>query len=153
MSKPQYVLDTNVFINMQRHSPRDIPVFKPLRDKLEALIETGVVVSSEEVFDELGRGDDILIDWIKKRKSAFLPSDEQVQLKVREILKRFPDLLTGSKKANTADPFVIALALILNCILVSDETRAGKENPAKIPNVCDAFKVSVMKFVEFLRIT
>ena len=153
MSKPQYVLDTNVFINMQRHSPRDIPVFKQLWDKLESLIEDGVVVSSEEVFDELSRGDDTLIEWIKSRKSAFLPSDEQVQLKVREILKRFPDLLTGSKKANTSDPFVIALASILNCVLVSDETRAGKENPAKIPNVCDAFKVSVMKYVEFLRIT
>ena len=153
MSKPLYVLDTNVFINMQRRTPRDIPVFKQLWDKLETMIEDGVVVSSVEVFDELCRGDDTLIEWIKKRKLAFLPSDEQVQLKVREILKRFPDLITGSKKANTADPFVIALASILGCILVSDETRAGDRNPARIPNVCDVFDVPIIKYVDFLRNT
>lgn len=153
MNKPQYVLDTNVFINMQRHSPRDILIFQPLWDKLDVMIADGTVVSSEEVLDELRRGDDTLVEWIKRRKTAFLPSDEQVQLKVREILKRFPDLLTGSKKANTADPFVIALASIHNCILVSDETRAGNNNPVKIPNVCDEFDVTVIKFVEFLRKT
>ena len=153
MNKPQYVLDTNVFIGMQRNSPCDIPIFQPLWDKIDTMILDGIVVSSEEVFDELMRGDDTLVNWAKSRKAAFLPSDEQVQLKVREILKRFPDLLTGSKKANSADPFIIALASTIDCVLVSDESRAGSNNPARIPNVCDEFNVSVIKFMEFLRRT
>ena len=144
-----YVFDANVFINMQRHHPID--VFKTLWLQITELIETGIIISSEEVYDELNAGNDSLISWAKKHKSYFYPSDIEVQKTVREILHNYPDLLTGSKKANGADPFVISLAKTKSCVLVSDETRAGNGQPVKIPNVCEQYGVRIIKFVEFLR--
>lgn len=149
MNNPKYVFDSNVFINMQRHHPIDI--FKSLWTRIEDLIDNGVVISSDEVYDELGIGNDSLIEWAKSRKSAFFPSDIKVQHFVKEMLQKYPALITGSKKANGADPFVIALAKLNCCTLVSDETWAGNGNPVKIPNVCDAYGIRFIKFVDFLR--
>jgi len=144
-----YVLDANVFINMQRYHPHD--VFVSLWSKMASLLDQGIVISCEEVFDELSVGDDFLLKWAKQHKSAFIPSGFDVQYLVREILHKYPSLVTGRRKANGADPFVIALAKLKNCTLVSDETRAGEGQPVKIPNVCEAYDVRLIRFVDLLR--
>lgn len=149
MSNAKYVLDTNVFINMQRHHPLD--VFGSLWAKIADTIDSGTVISCGEVLDELSIGNDDLIKWAKLRNGAFLTSGAEVQRIVREILQKYPALVTGTRKANGADPFVIALAKQKVCTLVSDETWAGNGQPVKIPNVCEAYGVRLIKFVDFLR--
>ena len=146
---PKYVFDTNVFINMQRHHPAD--VFGSLWQQIGVLIDDKSVISSEEVLDEIKAGDDYLVGWAKARKAAFLQSDELIQRFVRDILSKHGSLVTGYTRPNSADPFVIALAKIRNCTLVTDETRSGPGQPPKIPNVCDEYNVRYIKFVEFLR--
>ena len=136
LSSAKYVLDTNVFINMQRHHPLD--VFGSLWGKMAEIIDDGTVISSDEVFDELSIGNDTLVQWAKQRNGAFVHSGADVQQTVRSILEQYPTLVTGNRKANSADPFVIALAKLKGCTLVSDETRAGADQPIKIPNVCEA---------------
>lgn len=149
MINAKYVLDTNVFINMQRHHPFD--VFGSLWTKMADTIDTGTVISCNEVLDELAIGNDSLLQWAKQRNGAFVSSGADVQHIVREILQQHPLLVTGTRKANSADPFVIALAKLKNCTLVSEETRAGAGQPVKIPNVCEAYGVRLIKFVDFLR--
>lgn len=149
MSSAKYVLDTNAFINMQRHHPLD--VFGSLWTKVAAIIDNGIVISCDEVLDELSIGDDALKQWAKQRNTAFVSSGAEVQRIVREILQTHPDLVTGSRKSNNADPFVIALAKLMNCTLVSDETWSGVGQPVKIPNVCEFHGVRLIKFVDFLR--
>jgi hypothetical protein len=106
---------------------------------------------SNEVLDELSIGNDALLQWAKQRNGAFVPSGAEVQRIVRDILQKNPTLVTGSRKSNNADPFVIALAKSKNCTLVSDETWAGVGQPVKIPNVCESHGVRLIKFVDFLR--
>lgn len=149
MINARYVLDSNVFINMQRHHPSD--VFGSLWTKMANTIDNGIVISCNEVLDELSIGNDFLLQWAKQRNGAFLSSGVDVQHIVREILQQHPTLVTGTRKTNGADPFVIALAKLKNCTLVSDETRAGAGQPVKIPNVCESYGVRLIKFVDFLR--
>lgn len=134
---------------MQRQHPSDI--FGSLWSKVDSFIENGIVISSEEVYDEIHVGDDDLVSWAKNRKDKFLKSDHNIQQLVREILQKQPSLVTGSKKINGADPFVIALAKIKNCKLVSDERRSGVGQPIKIPNVCEEYGVECIRFIDFLR--
>ncbi|MHB8132022.1 MAG: DUF4411 family protein [Mobilitalea sp.] len=149
MNEQKYVFDSNIFINLQRRHPNDI--FGSLWVKLEELIGGGIIISSTEVFDEITVGDDDLVDWAKKKKNAFLPSNEQVQKTVRDILTRYEKLILGGKKTNGADPFVVALAIVYSCIVVTEEIKSGKDNPPKIPNVCEAYGVRYINFVTFLR--
>lgn len=149
MKKPQYVFDSNIFINMQRRQPPDI--FPSLWKVISNLVKEGYIISCQEVLEEINIGSDELVNWAKTHKKAFLPSDEKIQTLVRDILENFESLITGSKKSNNADPFVIALAKTTNCILVTEETRNGTGQPAKIPNVCEVYKIKNIGFIDFLR--
>ncbi len=50
-----YVLDTCVFRKILDHLPRKGPAFKPIWDALEAAFCNGILVSVDEVWEELSR--------------------------------------------------------------------------------------------------
>jgi hypothetical protein len=47
---------------------------------------------------------------------------------LRNILSIHPTLVTGSRKPNNADSFVIAVAKIYNCVLVTNEKGSGGDD-------------------------
>jgi hypothetical protein len=143
------VFDSNIFIGLHRFYPPDI--FNGLWNRIESLFDQGIVISSEEVIDEIAKGNDSLIGWAKARKSSFYKSDENIQLIVRDILRNYSALVTAASKPNAADPFLIALSKHLHCTLVSDERKSGDAKVLKIPNICEFFDVRCIKFFDFLR--
>ncbi len=149
VKEPKYVFDTNIFIYMQRRFPEDI--HESLWRVIEEVLESGIVISSEEVLDEITKGDDSLIEWAKARKGSFIESDEDIQSIVRDILRKNDRFVLGSKKTNGADPFVIALAKVKLCKVVTEEPRSGTNNPPKIPNICEQYDIEYIDFNDFLR--
>ncbi|GMO39769.1 MAG: DUF4411 family protein [Termitinemataceae bacterium] len=147
MGSPQYVFDTNIFINLKNFYTRDI--FVSVWDFVEGLINENTIISSDEVMAELTPFVDSLSDWAKERSSMFVQSDEEVQLIVGNILSVFPKLVAGLKKTNAADPFVIVLAKLKNCTLVTEEKYGTVDNP-KMPLACEHFNVKCIKFLDFL---
>jgi predicted nucleic acid-binding protein len=135
MNGPKYVFDTNIFINLKNRYPSDVLVFADLWEKIETLFRDGVIISSDEVIEEIKRGNDELENWARARKKSFYPSTEPVQILVREILKQFSGLVMSAKKANAADPFIVALARQMACTVVTEENRGGNGSSPKIPNV------------------
>jgi hypothetical protein len=134
---------------MHRLYPSDI--FETLWDKLTSLINDGVLISCEEVLDELSIGGDALSDWAEGRRHIFEPSEQEVQKLVREILTTHPGLVTSSNNQTIgADPFLIAHAKIKGITLVSEE-KIGTNGAIKIPNVCESYGVRAIKFFELLR--
>lgn len=147
----KYVFDTNIFINLQRKQPIDI--YPAVWNKISELMENGTVISSREVYDEIAVGGDDLEKWAKKRKEYFLPSEVNVQQQVRNILKTYRGLVEGGKKKNSADPFVIALAKVIGCKVVTEEIRTRNMLSPKIPDVCDQFQIECIDFIGFARET
>jgi predicted nucleic acid-binding protein len=149
MNSPKYVFDTNIFINLKNRYPSDI--FSSLWEHIEELFENGVIISSDEVIEEIKRGNDDLEEWVKVRKKFFFPSNEPIQIIVREILSQFSGLVTTPKKPNAADPFLIALAKQMSCTVVTEENRSGIDTSPKIPNICSFYNIECIKFIDFLR--
>ena len=145
----KYVFDANEFINLQRRQPID--VYPVVWDAIGALVDKGIIVSSREVYDELLEGKDQLSDWAKQRKECFVSSEVPVQKCVREILQEHRGLVEGGKKKNTADPFIIAIAKINRCTVVTEETPTKSPVAPKIPDVCAAYGIRNIDFVTFLR--
>lgn len=145
----KYVFDTNIFINLQRRQPIDI--YPSLWNKIGELMDSGIIISSQEVYDEISIGGDDLEKWAKSRKECFLPSEISVQQSVRDILNEHRGLVEGGSKKNSADPFVIALAKDKRCKVVTEETRTRNFNSPKIPDVCDAYSIDCIDFVGFAR--
>lgn len=149
----EYVFDSNVFINLQRNQPRDLDVYRPVWDKIGKLMDEGLIISSQEVYEEIANRKDELYDWIKERKKCFIPSEIPIQKRVKEILSSHSGLVLGGKKNNNADPFVIALAMEKNCVVVTEEKKNGNLSSPKIPDVCEYYKIECINFIEFLRET
>jgi hypothetical protein len=86
------------------------------------------------------RKDDELFKWCKERKDdLFIEIDSDVQTEVARIMKKYPRLVDTVKGRSGADPFVIALASVVDPkMVVITEEHPGK---TKIPDVCIAEKI------------
>jgi hypothetical protein len=145
-----YCLDTSTLIEAwSRSYPYDL--FPRLWGHLSKAAGAGVVMCPDEVATELERKEDGLYKWAKAQTSLFVPLDAPQQMAVSEILARFPRLVDTRKNRNQADPFVIGLARVRNCSVVTQEMKTGNSDKPKIPDVCEHFKVRTLKLLELIR--
>lgn len=147
--RPKYIVDTSSLTQMRRTYPKD--VFPGAWDKLDSLAESGILLSVENVHEELKSQDDIVSEWAEKFSHIFLPLDEAIQIKVRAILKSHKNLVDLKKIKSEADPFVVATAILKGCTVVTEEKPSGGPNKSKIPDVCKAYGVECIPIIEMLR--
>src|ERR1051325_4675571 len=145
----KYVVDTSSFTSLQRTYPRD--VFPGAWTLVERLARSGVLLSVEDVLEELKSQDDEALKWAKKNKSIFLPLDEPIQKQARRILAERPNLVDLKRKKSGADPFVIAGAAVSSCAVVTEEKPSGGPPKVKIPDVCKLLGVRCMTMLDMLR--
>lgn len=145
-----YCVDSNVLIDIHRDYP--IESFPTLWTELTALVTDGRLISSSEVFRELGkRVGDPVHGWAKKHKPAFLELSEEIQRHVVEIMARFPAMAKERSGYFRADPFVVATAKVSGALVVTHEADDGSTKKPKIPLVCRWSRVSCVRFPEIVR--
>lgn len=147
-----YVIDTSAFRVLRHYYPKRFP---SLWEGIEGLIRDDEFVSVREVFNELQEFNDegFMLEWARDRKAIFRkPTDEETEF-VATILavKHFQSLISRQsllKGTPVADPFIVAAAHIHNGTVVTEERL--KRNAAKIPNVCEHFKVPCISLEVFM---
>lgn len=148
-----YVFDTSSIRSLQHFYPS---VFKTIWDGLDGLVKQQILISTREVWNELGRQNvsaDVLA-WAKQNKQLFTtPNSAELQF-VAQIfqINHFQSLIGEQQRlkgAPVADPFVIACARIKAGTVVTEEQL--KPNAAKIPNVCAYFKVPCIDLERFMQ--
>ena len=156
-SKKCYVVDSSSLIQMNRENPIDI--FPSLWKELEDLIKKGLLISHEEVFNEISQQDDMLEEWAKKNKSLFKkPTITQTKI-VKEILKKYPSVIKVDSLYQ-ADPWLIALTKELKDakqkmlweikrLIVTEEKIKG--NKIRIPLVCNDYNIDCIDRIEMFR--
>lgn len=113
----------------------------------------GVVVSCNEVYEELKRQNDDLFKWAKQRKLVFENPSEDITFQLQELMNEYPNFAATGGTLNAADPWVISHARIGRAHVVTYEIRAKKRKPTvapKIPDVCDDLSMQSFTVVEFL---
>lgn len=142
-----YLFDTSIFIRSKNEMPSDVwPTFW---SKMSALINSGEVFTSEKVKEEIERGNDELVQWLKDNapSSFYFPTDDDVMSKYGEVQRwasgtgRFtPSAL--NEFASVADAFLVATAAAKNMVVVTYETPAPNSiRRVKIPDACTAMGV------------
>lgn len=119
--------------------------------RLDGLIHQGQLIVSEEVLVELEQKDDEVHEWVRQRRAMFVPTDDAVQVAVQEILRGHPGLVDPARPRLGADPFVIALARIRGCTVVTQETPTANPARPKIPDVCRALGIGHINVLQFIR--
>jgi predicted nucleic acid-binding protein len=148
-----YCIDTSVLIDLKRHYPKNEAAFKAIWQEIETLIAEGnmftVKIVEKEIEKYQGK-DDFLIKWINKHKNQLIyPMDSEIWNAGTKIMEKHPELLDKKKMMNgedEADPFLIALAYVKGCTIITQES---KDNLNKIPTVANKYKIKCMNLFEF----
>lgn len=114
------------------------------------MIKNKKIIATYLVREELQKGDDELLEYVKKKiPHLFLEPTAKEQKIVKVIINNpsFSKWATGTK--NKADPFVVALAKVFNLIVVTYENPRATAN--KIPAACRLLEVECIDFITFLR--
>jgi hypothetical protein len=118
---------------MNRENPID--VFPSLWEKLEDLIKKGLLVSHEEVFNEIAQQDDMLEKWAKKNKSLFkkpTPNQSKIIALTKELKDAKQKMLWEIKR-----------------LIVTEEKIKGTK--VRIPLVCQNYGIECMDRIEMFR--
>ena len=153
-----YLFDTNIFITSKNSMPIDLwPTFW---NRMAQMINSGEVFSVNKVKDEIFKGRDELVDWIKDNapRNFFLNEDAdvlscyaQTQSWAHDCSVNFTDSALHDYAGN-ADGYLVATAAAKNMVLVTFETSDPTcRKRVKIPDACMAIGVHVCDFNTFLR--
>ena len=153
-----FVLDTNIISETLRNlKPQS--VFKNIWGALEEGIESGHIISVDEVYRELGNWEQAknseMWEWLKANKKAFQATTNEEGQIVAEIYKH-PKFREGIKEKSMrtgtpeADAFLVAKTKNTNGILVTQEKY--RNHSAKIPNICEEFDVLYVDRDNFYKI-
>ncbi|MGH3631875.1 MAG: DUF4411 family protein [Sciscionella sp.] len=145
-----YVFDTSSLIGAWfRTYPPD--VFPRLWQNMDDLAHSGRLLVPEEVMFELKAQDDDLLTWVKDRSDLIVtPTSRAVMLEARAILVDHKHLTKTGTGRGRADPFVIALAAIRECPVVTQE-RGGSADKPRIPYVCGVRQIPCMAILDVIR--
>ncbi len=83
----RYAIDPCSLINAAKNYSMKKATFNSLWKKIAELIETGSLISTIEVKEELK--DDDLVEWSKQNSQMFLPPREDIQRKATDICVTF----------------------------------------------------------------
>ena len=146
----RYSIDTSAILDgWIRHYPPD--VIPSLWGKVDDVIQSGELIATEEVLIELKKKDDEVHKWFQQRNQMFIAIDEQVQLAVADILTKYERLVDTTKNRSSCDPFVIAIAQVLKCPVITGEKPSNSPNKPKIPDVCASLDIECLSLLQFIR--
>lgn len=146
-----YVLDTSFIIQLHENYYREN--FVTLWKLFDEMLASGKFTSTREVRRELEDQSDIATEWAEANGELFTTPNADEGRFVASIyaVKHFQqniELKKILKGGKNADPFVIARAAVLKGTVLTMEQQ--KPNAAKIPNICDHFKMQCMDLRRFM---
>lgn len=145
-----YSCDTSAFLDAwARHYPPD--TFPGVWEQIGNLVVRGRILFIDEVVAELGRKDDGAEQWVLARPESIIAIDGRIQDAVTDLLRDHQRMLDTRRNKSGADPFVIALAQVRRCSVLSGERSTGSLRRPKIPDVCAAIDISCVSLLDMFR--
>ena len=143
------MVDACSFTELRRVYPRQN--FPAVWELVEDLVTQRRLISVADIFVELDAQDDEVASWAQSHQGIFLPLSEDIQTQARDILRSYPNLIDLKKRKSSADPFLIAAAIIHEATVVTQEKPSGGPPVVKIPDVCRGYKVPCIQLLEMLK--
>lgn len=146
-----YSIDTSALIDgLERYYPA--ARFPSLWARVDELIANGRFLLSEEVWEEVQVKDAAAREWCNQRRKEdiVVPTDVAVARAVQEVNGASPRLVMNLKGRNRADPFVIAVARVRGCTVVTGEASDGTADRPRIPYVCTLMNIDCIRLLDLI---
>jgi hypothetical protein len=134
-----YCIDTSSLIFAKNSFPTDLfPGFwTPFEDK----IRDKSLISIHPVWEEIGKGDDGLPKWAKDNHVLFHEVTTEIGYAVKKVITAGKEIVNPLLEKDEADPYLIALAMVVNGTVVTQEKAKTKKGQIKIPIVCQRLNI------------
>lgn len=148
----RYIIDTNIVIDLSRriYPPRHR---EEANTVVERLIAEGTIVSHREVLLELTTGakpGDVALAWAKKHEAIFLDVTPTQEEQIAGVLSSHPGILDPKKLGPDADPWLVALALEINGVVVTGDGSTKRSGKTQVKDVCDGYGIRCIDVDQFL---
>ena len=147
-----YCIDASALINLTRYPGYPREIFPAIWDKLEDMVQRGELISPVEVYKEIEARDDPIFQWCKRNKRMFKDIDDCQTQKIAQIETKYETVYWKTqmnKDAPWADPWLIALSICEDAIIVTDE----RNSPNHIPYIANLFKRQCLNLLGFFKAT
>ncbi|WP_413576195.1 DUF4411 family protein [Bdellovibrio sp. HCB290] len=144
-----YCVDASSILYMQWTYPID--VFEQIWLKFEEDVNSGILITSEVVVEELGKKGDHASEFSKKLGGFGHKIDAQTLVHAATILTKVPHLIDAQNSNPQADPYLIGLSMTKNATIVTQERSAPNAKKAKMPDVCAHFGVPCIDLLTLAR--
>ena len=143
-----YSLDTSSLIDAWDvyYPPENFPT---LWRRFDDLIGTGRARAASEVRTEIERLHDGLTDWSAKHAEMFCEIDRPLSDAKPAVMRDYPRLVDTITGRSGGDPWVIALAQVHGCIVVSEEKPAKRK--MRIPDVCRELGLPCIRITDLVK--
>lgn len=145
-----YCIDASALINITRYPGYPRAIFPTIWEKLEYMITGVELISHEEVYKEIKKRNDSIYQWCKQNKNMFKDIDECQRKELGNIETKYDPVYWATemnKGGPWADPWVIALSICEDAIIVTDE----KDVPNHIPYIAKHFNRQCLKLTDFFQ--
>jgi|GEM_PF-4262653 hypothetical protein len=147
LEPPVYVIDTSAWLNIDSR-PDSEDVWQLIVD----LINEERIIACARVLGEL-RDQPIYMLRLKPFEAALQSGDRQSNdvdylMHVGKVAHKHPGMSRAVGRKTPADPYVVALAELENCIVVCDESN--KRPSRKIPGVCQMRGIQCLTLDQFI---
>ena len=151
-----YVLDSSALIHAYRHD------FPPDSDPgdfwewLDAIAAQGEIIIPEMVFEEVKRRTDGLYEFLTNLENVEKTPSADALPYMNEVLEAYSNDPTDTDIEGLdliADPYLIAHALALDAVVITDEVprpNATVPRNKQIPDICAALGVTCIRYPRFL---
>lgn len=146
-----FCIDASALVDLKRWYPQDMKTFLPIWKEIELLIERGRLISPLEVQKEILLGNDEIVKWCKKNKIIFKDVDACQIQEIQNVQDEYDKGYWAkeiNKDGNWGDPWIIALSICEEAIIVTNE---NKEKPNRIPAISRAFNITCLQLLEFFK--
>jgi hypothetical protein len=120
------------------------------------IIDRGFIII-DSVYDEIRKGKDETAIWLKDFRKYVRNSDDtqeeyrRISNYINEHRQYEPAEKDKFMQHNNADPFIIATAMKIGGIVITQEVSAPKSKKIKIPDVCNHFGVEYANTYAMIR--
>ncbi len=146
-----YFLDSNFLIDAKNlHFPLD---GKPdFWNWLLVLGKDGILRIPEAVYEEVTRGNDDLVEWVKTHKDIFHCNTAECVFSLPQALAGYGSPTEADLEFLRADPFVVAHAMASGGSVVTGEKPKDTSiiKNKKIPTVCEGLRVPCFTLPSFM---
>lgn len=145
-----YCIDASALINITRYPGYPREIFPTIWEKLENMSKNGKLISPLEVYEEIKRRNDLILEWCKQNKNMFKDPDECQMREIENIKTKYDSNYWNTeinKPGPWADPWVIALSICEDALIVTDE----KNVPNHIPFIADQFNKQCLNLMDFFK--